>query len=114
MSVYELEKLGKRFDLVFFVGILYHCKYLSEAIEQVAKVASKRIIVESAIHPEYSDIPLVRFIRYSNYKGPQGKGASSLPGHWHPNMTALKDFFYEQGFSNIETLFKKGGRGGVL
>ncbi len=114
LSVYELEKLGRQFDLVFFVGILYHCQYLYEAIEQASKVAGKRMIVESAIHPEDSEIPLVRFVRSSNYKGPQGKDAARLPGHWHPNMTALKDFFYEQGFSKIETLFKKGGRGGIV
>ncbi len=114
LSVYELEKLDRQFDLVFFVGILYHCKYLNTAVEQISKVTRKRMIVESAIHPKYSRIPLVRFVRSTNYKGPQGKGAERLPGHWHPNMTALKDLFYESGFSKIETIFKKGGRGAVV
>lgn len=114
MSIYDLENLNKQFDLVFFIGILYHCKYLSKAIEQASKVTKKRIIVESAIHPDDSEIPLVRFVRSSNYKGPESKGVQRLPGHWHPNMTALKDLFYENGFSKIKTLFKKGGRGAIV
>lgn len=114
LSVYELEKLGRQFDLVFFVGILYHCKYLNTAVEQAAKMASKKIIVETAIHPDKSNIPLVRFVRSSNYKGPESKGDARLPGHWHPNMTALKDLFYEQGFAHIEDLFQDGARGGIV
>lgn len=114
LDVSKLETLGRKFDLVFFVGLLYHCKYLSTALDQVANVTKSRIIVESAIHPDDSDIPLVRFVRSSQYMGPQAKGAARLTGHWHPNMTALKDFFYERGFSKINVLFKKGGRGGIV
>ncbi len=114
LNVSELETLGRKFDLVFFVGLLYHCRYLTTALDQVANVTKSRIIVESAIHPDDSDIPLVRFVRSSQYMGPQAKGAARLTGHWHPNMTALKDFFYERGFSKINVLFKKGGRGGIV
>jgi tRNA (mo5U34)-methyltransferase len=61
-SIYELEKLDRRFDLVFCGGILFHCKYLALALDQVAKVTKDRVIVESAIDPMESEIPYVRFV----------------------------------------------------
>ncbi|HIG25036.1 MAG TPA: DUF1698 domain-containing protein [Acidimicrobiia bacterium] len=112
-DIYDLPALGRTFDLVFCIGILYHCKYLKQAVESVASVASGTVLVETAIHPGNNDLPLVRFIRSSQYSGPDSKGAARLPGHWHPNMTALKDLFYESGFSRVEEVFTDGGRGGI-
>ncbi len=103
-TVYDLDKLDRQFDLVFFVGVLYHCKYLSQAVEQASKAAKKRIIVESAIHPGAVETPLVRLVA----------GSEKLPGTWHPNMSALHDLFRAHDFSTIETLFVKGGRGGIV
>jgi tRNA (mo5U34)-methyltransferase len=114
LSIYDLDTVKRQFDLVFFVGILYHCKYLSTAVEKVASVSGGTVIVESAIDPMESDVPYVRFIRSSRYAGPRAEGSGRLPGHWHPNMTAMEDLFYEVGFSSVERLFKEGGRGGVV
>lgn len=114
MSVYDLPTMGRRFDLVFFVGVLYHCKYLAQAVEAVSKVCAGTMIVETAIHPGASEVPLVRYVRSSGYQGPTSSGAARLPGHWHPNMTALRDLFLEQGFAEAEELFRDGGRGGYV
>lgn len=114
LDIYDLDQLGRRFDLVFFVGILYHCKYLRLAVEKVDSVTKDVLIVESAIDPMESEIPYVRFVRSSQYAGPRSEGSQRLPGHWHPNMTALEDLFYESGFTRIERVFKEGGRGGIV
>jgi tRNA (mo5U34)-methyltransferase len=114
LDIYDLDQLGRRFDLVFFVGILYHCKYLRLAVEKVDQVTKTAVIVESAIDPMESEIPYVRFVRSSQYAGPKSEGSQRLPGHWHPNMTALEDLFYESGFTKINRLFKEGGRGGIV
>jgi hypothetical protein len=71
------------------------------------------VIIESAIDPMESEVPYVRFVRSSQYAGPKAEGSQRLPGHWHPNMTALEDLFYERGFTSIVRLFKEGGRGGI-
>ena len=113
LDIYGLETLGRDFDFVFCVGILYHCKYLSLAVDQVSEVSSDTVVVESAIDPMESEIPYVRFVRSSRYAGPQAEGGQRLPGHWHPNMTALEDLFYERGFTSVIRLFKEGGRGGI-
>jgi len=114
LDIYELESIGRRFDLVFCVGILYHCKHLMLAVEQASRVTKKSIIIETAIHPHHIDLPLVRYVRSSGYAGAHAEGSARLPGHWHPNITALKDMFYEQGFERVEDLFIDGGRGGIV
>lgn len=114
LDIYDLGQLDRTFDVVFCVGILYHCKHLSRAVEAVSKVAASTLIVETAIHPGHNELPLVRFVRSSGYVGPDADGAARLPGHWHPNMTSLKEMFYGEGFTEIEELFTVGGRGGIV
>lgn len=113
LDIYDLHTLGRQFDLVFCVGILYHCKYLSLAVDRVSDTAREALIVESAIDPMDSEIPYVRFIRSSQYAGPRAEGSQRMPGHWHPNMVALEDMFYERGFRKIDRIFKEGGRGAI-
>ena len=113
-DIYELPNLGRTFDVVYCIGILYHCKYLKQAVEAVSSVASGTVLVETAIHPGHNELPLVRFVRSSQYGGPDSAGAARLPGHWHPNMTALKDLFYESGFRTVNEVFTDGGRGGIV
>jgi tRNA (mo5U34)-methyltransferase len=114
LSIYDLSKVNRQFDLVLFVGILYHCKYLRTAVERVASVSGDTVIVESAIDPMESDIPYIRFIRSSKYAGPRAEGSGRLLAHWYQNMTAMEDLFYEVGFPSVQRLFKEGGRGGVI
>ena len=113
MDIYDLPSLGQTFDFVFCVGILYHCKYIKQAVESVCTVSGSTVVVETAIHPGNNDLPLIRFVRASQYVGPNASGAARLPGHWHPNMTALKDLFSEGGF-RVQELFTDGGRGGIV
>jgi tRNA (mo5U34)-methyltransferase len=113
-SVYDLRQLGRTFDVVFFIGLLYHCRYLPKAIEAVSAVCGSTLICESAVHVDDSDIPLVRHIDRTRYEGPEASGAGRLPGAWHPNMAAMKSLFREQGFTSVEPVFRKGGRGAVI
>lgn len=114
MDIYSLHDLGETFDFVFCVGILYHCRYLKQAVEAVSNATRGTVAIETAIHPGNNDLPLVRFISSSQYEGPDAEGAARLPGHWHPNMTALKEMFAEGGFSKVDELFVDGGRGGIV
>ena len=113
INVYDLDKLDRTFDLVFFVGVLYHCRNFQLAVERAAAATKRILIVESAIDPGSTDIPYVRFVRSSQYAGPKGEGATRLPGHWHPNMAALEAVFLEEGFSEVTRLSKVGGRGAI-
>ena len=114
MDIYDLPTLDRTFDFVFCVGILYHCRYIMQAIESVCRVSKATLAVETAIHPGHDEHPLVRFVPASRYEGPDAAGATRLPGHWHPNMTALRDLLLECGFANVHEIFRDGRRGCVV
>lgn len=113
LNILDLRDLGETFDLVFCVGILYHCADLLGAVRSVSSVTGERVIVETAMEPIESDLPLVRYSRVSQFS-PAFKGGNGLPGHWHPNFAALESFFAEQGFERITKLFDAGRRGGIV
>lgn len=102
-DVYDLAQLGRQFDVVFFVGVLYHCTNIARAVEQVARVATDLLIVESAVQPGYDALPFVRYVGND----------SSRPGTWHPTMNAMLEMFGGAGFS-VDRLFQDGGRGGIV
>ena len=104
LEIENLLELGRTFDFVFFVGALYHCRFITEALDAVASVARKSLLCESAIYPHGNDKPLVLFV------GDDPK----LPGHWHPNMNAMAAMFRVRGFSESQVLFTNGGRGALL
>ncbi len=103
--------------MIFRMGVGPQCWSGCAAVSSAGIVGNgtpSPIVVESAIDPMESEIPYVRFVRSSQYAGPKSEGDQRLPGHWHPNMTALEDLFYESGFTEVDRLFKEGGRGGIV
>jgi tRNA (mo5U34)-methyltransferase len=48
MSVYEIARLGRRFDLVLFMGVLYHLRHPLLALDLIrAHVAGDRLVCQS-------------------------------------------------------------------
>ncbi len=45
-DAYELEKLGRRFDVAVIRGVLHHLYQAERAVQSVLKVASEIVIVE--------------------------------------------------------------------
>ena len=105
-DIYDLAQLGRTFDFVFCIALLYDCNYLMRAVEALSRVCGSTLIVETAIHPDECDTPLVRYVRSQN--------GARLPGIWHPNMAALKAIFEEQKFAVVKDLFTEGRRGGIV
>jgi tRNA (mo5U34)-methyltransferase len=104
MPVGDVRKLGRSFDITLCIGLLYHVHDILGAIQAISDVTTEMAIVESAIHPNTSDVPLLL------YTGNDKK----LPGHWHPNMSALSAMLLAVGFQRVEPTFRDGGRGGIV
>jgi tRNA (mo5U34)-methyltransferase len=102
LSVYELERLGRQFDFVFFVGLLYHCEHLIQAVRQVAAVAGRRVVIETECYPKGRREPLVRF-----------GTLHPRSGYWHPNVAAVAAMFESEGFPRHEVVFKWRHRCGM-
>jgi len=97
-SVYDLnpEVLGY-FDTVLFCGVLYHLRYPMLAIDNIRRVATDEVFIETHISDQglgqaEKNIPLWRFYRLNELSGDES--------NWFgPNMAAVLHAFESAGFS---------------
>ena len=98
-SVYDLPEVlgGERFDLVLFLGVLYHLRHPLLAIEKVAEVTAPGglAVVETAVDAEsLMDRPLMAF-----YPGDELNGDPT--NWWTPNVTGLAAMLGVSGFTDV-------------
>jgi tRNA (mo5U34)-methyltransferase len=94
----DLEPLGT-FDVVFFLGVLYHMENPLVALKRVASLTKNVAIIEThAIRvPDYDDLELCEF-----YSSTQLAGDPS--NWWGPNLKALEGMCHAAGFSRVEIM----------
>ena len=92
----DLDRLGT-FDVVFFLGVLYHMKHPLLALERVARLTGEVAVVETeAIEvPGLEDRSLCEF-----YEGDELAG--DVTNWWSPNLAALAGLCRAAGFSRVE------------
>jgi tRNA (mo5U34)-methyltransferase len=87
------------FDVVLFLGILYHMKHPLLALERVASVTKGQLIMQTQVDMLAVDRPAMAF-----YPGNELGGD---PTNWcGPNPAALEAMLETVGFRNIEILSK--------
>jgi tRNA (mo5U34)-methyltransferase len=121
-NVYELsqERYGE-FDLVLFLGVLYHLRDPMLALDSIRNVARGRLIVETQViddalltspgefkrlvdlNSELTALPLMQF-----YPGDALNGDATCV--WAPNEACLKAMLEETGFE-VESQLRLGQRG---
>ena len=96
IDVLELspEKVGT-FDVVFFLGVLYHMKHPLLALERVASVASDFLVLETAVDMLSYKRPAMAF--YVNDE--VGRDATNWCG---PNPAAVVGMLKTVGFRRVE------------
>ena len=50
MSVYEIERLQERFDLILFLGVLYHLRHLLFALDLIREHVADDILICQCLH----------------------------------------------------------------
>jgi len=96
------------FDTVLFCGVLYHLRYPMLAIDNIRRVATGDVFIETHLSDEElsgtdKDIPLWRFYRLNELNGDHS--------NWFgPNIAAVQQAFESAGFST-KLLNSSGGRG---
>jgi tRNA (mo5U34)-methyltransferase len=111
LNVYDLapEELGT-FDLVLFLGVLYHLRDPMLALDKISDVSRDKLILETQaiddallvgpgqfkrlaeISPELESIPLMQFY--------PGRSLNDDPTNvWAPNQAALRAMLGESGFA---------------
>ena len=91
-NVYELspERHG-HFDLVLFLGVLYHLRNPLLALDRIRSVCTGRLVLESEVSPGEEDTPRARFHRGTSLRG---DGSN----YWTPNLSGLRALLEEACF----------------
>jgi tRNA (mo5U34)-methyltransferase len=94
----DLESLG-RFDIVLYLGVLYHMQDPLAALRRLASVTGQLAVIESeAIAvPGYEHLALCEF-----YEGSELNADAS--NWWAPNQKALEGMCRAAGFASVKTL----------
>jgi tRNA (mo5U34)-methyltransferase len=96
MDVYELhpDTIGT-FDIVLFMGVLYHVKHPILALERVCSVTRDMAIVESFVLQEFGDRKLLEFFEYDECGG-------QFDNWFGPTPSCLTALCRTAGFARVE------------
>ncbi len=96
MDVFEIspDKIGQ-FDLVLFLGVLYHLKHPLLALEKVASVTKKQLILET--HTDMRDCQLPVAVFY-----PDKELGNDPTNWWGPNPAAVIAMLKTVGFRTVQ------------
>lgn len=110
LSVYDLGRLGERFDLVLFMGVLYHLRYPLLALDVVRRYAVKnRLIFQSMlrgseqVQPLAEDYPFAESGVFERAGFPQlyfieHRLAGDPTNWWVPNRACVEAMLRSAGF----------------
>lgn len=110
MSVYDVEKLGERFDLVIFMGVLYHLRHPLLALDLLYEhVVGDRMLFQCMQRGETAIRPVEPDYDFSNEAVFEQPGYPKLyfvedryandPTNWFvPNMAAVEAMLRSSGF----------------
>jgi tRNA (mo5U34)-methyltransferase len=94
----NVEDLGV-FDVVLFLGVLYHMENPLEALKRVARVTGQVAIIETAavVVPGYEHVAFCEFFESNELDG-------DMSNWWAPNEKALVGLCRAAGFSRVQTI----------
>lgn len=100
LDVFDLspERVGT-FDVVFFLGVLYHMKHPLLALEKVASVTTSLLVLETRV-----DLLLCRTPAMAFYVGDELNGDPT--NWWAPNIGGLGDMLRAVGFKHVQIVSK--------
>jgi tRNA (mo5U34)-methyltransferase len=98
--VYELARGDERFDLVLFMGVLYHLRHPLLALDAVARAARRLVVLQTLTLPErdeadpWDDVPFDRRDVLESPGWPRAafverRLANDATNWWVPNRAAV-------------------------
>ncbi|HKX31746.1 MAG TPA: DUF1698 domain-containing protein [Blastocatellia bacterium] len=106
LSVYEVtnEKLGV-FDIVLFLGVLYHLRHPLLGLEQICEVTREYALIESHVTDDFfeSTHPIMEFYEIDELGG-------QYDNWWGPNVECLIRMLRAAGFARCELLKRDSTR----
>jgi tRNA (mo5U34)-methyltransferase len=81
------------FDVVLFLGVLYHMRYPLLALERISSVTSGQLILETELDLSFLRRPAVSYFLEGN--------------DWcAPNLAALRAMLHDVGFARVEVVYQ--------
>src|SRR6266545_273409 len=90
------ERVGT-FDVVLFLGVLYHLRHPFLALERIAPLVRQRLVVETVVD-------MVGFSRPAMAFYPSRELNNDPTNWWAPNIPAMRGMLESVGFSRVETV----------
>lgn len=100
----ELNEIGT-FDVVLYLGVLYHMENPLEALKRVAAVTGEVVIIETeaVVFPGYEHLAVCEFFESNELHG-------DVSNWWAPNEKALIGLCRAAGFKRVEVIVEPPGR----
>lgn len=94
MNLYDIPTAGiGEFDLVLFLGVLYHLPDMIRALDIVARLCRSRMLVETQFEPDLMPgMPVARYYEASTL-------ADDITNFWVPNKECLFAILRDTGFN---------------
>ncbi len=97
-DLFELDpEVDGTFDLVLFLGVIYHLRHPLLALEKMRSLTSRMMVLESVIEMADHRRPVVSFY-------PNDELKSDGSNWWGPNLPALVGMVESSGFSRVEVV----------
>lgn len=98
------EALGGTFDVVLFLGVLYHLRGPMLALEKVASVTGELLVVNTQLGMMDVEQPAAAFY-------PGSELGNDPTNWWAPNVPCVVGMLTAVGFSDVEVVFVHEGTG---
>ena len=96
------ERVGT-FDVVFFLGVLYHLRHPLLALERIASVTRKLLVLETVVDMAGLSRPAAAFY-------PRRELNNDPTNWWGPNVPALHAMLGDVGFDEVRTISPEPAR----
>jgi hypothetical protein len=117
-SIYDLPRAGLgKFELTFFVGVLYHLDNPVGALSAVRAVTSRLCVIETQVARATPDLECLWGSDEGTHRGPGIVAVRSDPNHVEgdrsvvlvPTLRALYDLLYVAGFNHVYLAISRPG-----
>jgi tRNA (mo5U34)-methyltransferase len=114
LSVYEVSKLGERFDLVLFMGVLYHLRHPLLALDLIHEHVAKDLFVvqsmlrgSSAVEALEEDYPIFETDVFERPSFPrmyfvENRYSNDPTNWWIPNRACAEAMLRSAGFQILD------------
>jgi tRNA (mo5U34)-methyltransferase len=121
MDVYDVDRLGRQFDYVLFMGVFYHLRHPLYALDKVARLPRRRLVFQSMLRgsdevarlqPDYpiSERAVFEQPGYPAMHFVEAQYAGDVTNWWIPNRAGMEAMLRSAGLvieqrSGAETYF---------